>query len=508
MQEPTGIETNPTCCLFKHYMRVTKEGGLAVTALLAVVFFLWRLDFGWPLISLWNPLRTLTFYVPTPTEREPANFDALLRQARSIVTELWRLNTAQFPTTPQKSPAVGQLSALLSQATQQLAGRLSLLDKLSGRRQARQRRLDVLGSELQQEISRLQNPPDCSPSHVSLEYGRYNCGFGCTAHHIAYRLAMAFATNRTLMLEHDYGNDFFLPLSNCSRAQIESAKSDGYQYCPTDPKEWTRRLSEVQGNPTAWYRGHLLVYILRPRDPVLRRRLETEVRTLRTGAGGGAYDGPIASIHVRRTDKLYEEAAFHPLDEYMQHVQRFFDVKEVEYSLETGSSSPPPWSQQRRVFLASDDASVFEEARSGYARYEFIGRPRKGSQYENRRSTLGVFAITLDIYLLAASDFVVCTATSNICRLVYELLLAKPQVHGDATFQVQSVDEMYQRYFTRRRWWRAIADFRQEGVKLGDVIPIASTQWDGFVRTACTILSPQETILPTYLFQEITQTVE
>ncbi|VDL86453.1 unnamed protein product [Schistocephalus solidus] len=489
-------------------MRFAREGGLTITTILAVIFFIWRLDFGWPLISLWNPLRTLIFYVPAPTEREPPNFDALLRQARSTVSELWRLNAAQFPPTHRNSSSVVRLNLLLSQATHQLAARLSLLDKLSDQRERRERQLDALGSELKHQIARLQNPPDCSPSHVSLEDGRFNCGFGCTAHHVAYRLARAYATNRTLMLEHDYGNDFFLPLSNCSKAQIESAKPNGQRYCPMHPQEWAKRLNEIQGNPIAWYRGHLLSYILRPRDAVLRRRLEIEMQTLRTGRNGNPYDGPIAGIHVRRTDKIFVEATFHPLGEYMLHVERFFEVKEIEYCLETGTSSPPFWSQRRRVFLASDDASVFDEARSNYPRYEFIGGLRKGSEYETRRSTTGVFAITLDINLLVASDFVVCTATSNICRLVYELFLAKPQVHGDATFQVQSVDEIYQRYFTLRRWWRAIADLKQKGIKLGDTIPISSTLWDGFVRTAPTILAPQETSLPAYLFQEIVQTVE
>uniref|UniRef100_A0A915I115 GT23 domain-containing protein n=1 Tax=Romanomermis culicivorax TaxID=13658 RepID=A0A915I115_ROMCU len=31
------------------------------------------------------------------------------------------------------------------------------------------------------------------------------------------------------------------------------------------------------------------------------------------------FDGPIVGVHVRRTDKVGSEAAFHPLKEYMKH---------------------------------------------------------------------------------------------------------------------------------------------------------------------------------------------
>ncbi|VDK36712.1 unnamed protein product [Dibothriocephalus latus] len=159
----------------------------------------------------------------------------------------------------------------------------------------------------------------------------------------------------------------------------------------------------------------------------------------------------------------------------MIYVEHFFDLKEVEHSLETGNTSPPAWSQRRRVFLASDDAAVFHEAKYQYSRYDFIGRLRNGSYIYNRTSSQGVFDMTLDLYLLIATDFLVCTYNSNICRLSYEVLLTKSPTNGDAAFQVQSVDEMYCTQFIHKRWWRAIADFEREGVKLGNQVSIEST---------------------------------
>ncbi|BHF79256.1 Alpha-(1,6)-fucosyltransferase [Sparganum proliferum] len=114
---------------------------------------------------------------------------------------------------------------------------------------------------------------------------------------------------------------------------------------------------------------------------------------------------------------------------------------------------------------------------------------------------------TTYLHLLVAADFLVCTASSNICRLAYELLSTKSQIHGDAAFQMQSVDKMYECSFSQQRWWTAIADFRQEGVLFGDRVSISSTRWDGFAQTTAISPKNRKAALPAYLFQEIVQTV-
>lgn len=57
-------------------------------------------------------------------------------------------------------------------------------------------------------------------------------------------------------------------------------------------------------------------------------------------------------VHVRRTDKLFGEAAFHNLEEYMHHVEDYY--QQLEYH--TGPLT-------RRVYLATDDPNVLKEAR-------------------------------------------------------------------------------------------------------------------------------------------------
>ena len=60
---------------------------------------------------------------------------------------------------------------------------------------------------------------------------------------------------------------------------------------------------------------------------------------------------------MRRTDKVGMEAQFHSLSEYMGHVNDWYDVYERRHPGAT-----------RRVFLASDDPTVLEEAKNKYAR--------------------------------------------------------------------------------------------------------------------------------------------
>ena len=57
-------------------------------------------------------------------------------------------------------------------------------------------------------------------------------------------------------------------------------------------------------------------------------------------------------VHVRRTDKVGLEAAFHHLDEYMEHVDEFFNLLDKFKRVE-----------RRRVYLASDDPSVLQDAK-------------------------------------------------------------------------------------------------------------------------------------------------
>ncbi len=64
------------------------------------------------------------------------------------------------------------------------------------------------------------------------------------------------------------------------------------------------------------------------------------------------------SVHVRRTDKVGTEAAFHSIDEYMHHVIEWFTLYE-KIQPPSEKTNPPP----RRVYLATDEPSLLAEAK-------------------------------------------------------------------------------------------------------------------------------------------------
>ena len=66
----------------------------------------------------------------------------------------------------------------------------------------------------------------------------------------------------------------------------------------------------------------------------------------------------VRSIHVRRTDKVGAEAAFHSVDEYMTYVEEYYDTVEKYQRVD-----------RRRVYIASDDSSVITDAKRKYVVY-------------------------------------------------------------------------------------------------------------------------------------------
>ena len=59
------------------------------------------------------------------------------------------------------------------------------------------------------------------------------------------------------------------------------------------------------------------------------------------------------SVHVRRTDKLKGEAKFHGIEEYMFHVNQYYEYLETRQTVD-----------RRRVYIATDDPSVLKQAKN------------------------------------------------------------------------------------------------------------------------------------------------
>lgn len=56
---------------------------------------------------------------------------------------------------------------------------------------------------------------------------------------------------------------------------------------------------------------------------------------------------------MRRTDKVGTEAAFHPIEEYMVHVEERYQLLSRRMHID-----------KKRVYLATDDPSLLQEAKS------------------------------------------------------------------------------------------------------------------------------------------------
>ena len=72
---------------------------------------------------------------------------------------------------------------------------------------------------------------------------------------------------------------------------------------------------------------------------------------------------------------------------------------------------------ERKIYLATDDPSVWRECRDNYPNYKFIGNQRASvlaSKLKTRYNTNSLMDLLIDIYLLSETDYLVCTMSSNV----------------------------------------------------------------------------------------------
>uniref|UniRef100_A0A0L8FPF9 GT23 domain-containing protein n=2 Tax=Octopus bimaculoides TaxID=37653 RepID=A0A0L8FPF9_OCTBM len=111
------------------------------------------------------------------------------------------------------------------------------------------------------------------------------------------------------------------------------------------PEDLAPRLLRLHGDPAVWWIGQFVRYLVRP-QPALEKDINDTKKRL-------GFQNPIVGVHVRRTDKVGTEAAYHSLEEYMAHVEDYYRQLEMSkgHSIET-----------KKVYLASDDPNVLADA--------------------------------------------------------------------------------------------------------------------------------------------------
>ncbi len=205
----------------------------------------------------------------------------------------------------------------------------------------------------------------------------------------------------------------------------------------------------------------------------------------------------MSSVHVRRTDKIGSEAAFHDISEYMRSVEEYFDVYDLMQTIHHQQQKTNKTKTIRNVYLATDDVNLHAEAMRKYPQYNFIfEKSNSESANLNRRySPESALGIIKDIHFLSNCDYLVCTFSSGVGRLAYELMQAKQrdeQLNNeeeddyDTSWRFRSLDDVYYFNSQREHDFLAILDHQPQPqsddeieLNAGDIIYLLGDHWNG-----------------------------
>jgi glycoprotein 6-alpha-L-fucosyltransferase len=261
------------------------------------------------------------------------------------------------------------------------------------------------------------------------------------------------------------------------------------------PSDLAPRLIKLHERPYLFWVGQLMKYILRPQHN-LQNYLDKFAEKL-------GFKTPIVGVHVRRTDKLIREAKYHSLEEYIVEINEFYDRLEMTRPVD-----------KRRIYLASDDPSVLTEAKQKLPNYEIITNFEAAKVAQNlstRYSLDSLQGFVLDLHLLSMTDYVVCTLTSEVCRVVYQLMQTR---HVDGTHKVYSCDLQYYFTHTKARMFECLLPHRQRSndeidMEVGDKLEDVGTLFD---KTGLVLVKNLRTNktgnVPRFKFKEVFELVD
>lgn len=168
------------------------------------------------------------------------------------------------------------------------------------------------------------------------------------------------------------------------------------------------------------------------------------------------------------------EAAFHGVEEYMKYVDEYYQELEVKQGFPV---------ETRRVYVASDDPKVLGECRKKFPNYVFYGDVSisKSASVSNRYNTASLRGIIIDIHMLSLTDYIVCTFSSQVSRIAYEIMQTR---HVDAADRFKSLDDIWYYGGQDEHQQEAIMDHLPRNkneieLRKGDVIGVAGNHWTG-----------------------------
>lgn len=448
-------------------------------------------------------------------------YELIRRKTENGVIELWyymtdQLNKLKKELDESHKKTVENILDNGSHQQRSILTDIYNLSRYDGFQSWREEEAQDLKNLVQRRLHFLQNPKDCSKAKKIVCNLNKGCGYGCQVHHVAYCMIVAYATERTLILEskgwrYSRGGweTVFQPLSETCNTRsgeetirwqdpqkqsfqdahvVELPIVDGLHPRPhflplAIPEDISERLIRLHGDPFVWWMGQIMTFIMRPQKELLS---ELEQAKKRLG-----FQNPIVGVHVRRTDKVGTEAAFHAIEEYMVHVENYYQT------LMRREAVP-----KKRVYLATDDDSLLSEAKQMYPDYEFISDNdiSKSASVGSRYSEHALRGVITDIHFLSRCDFLVCTFSSQVCRVGYELM---QDLHPDASTYFHSLDDIY--YFGGQNGHNQIAIYPHEpqnsdeiGFQPGDLIGVAGNHWNGYSKGTNRRVGMNSGLYPSY----------
>ncbi|XP_016317189.1 alpha-(1,6)-fucosyltransferase-like [Sinocyclocheilus anshuiensis] len=454
--------------------------------------------------------------------------EELRRKVENGVKELWYFIRSEIQKLSHIEPSdrlkhSGVLLQDLGHQQRTIMTDLHDLSQADGAGDWREKEARDLSNLVQNRISYLQNPQDCSKARKLVCNINKGCGYGCQLHHVVYCFMIAYGTQRVLILEsHNWRyapkgwETVFRPVSDtCTDRSgattghwsgeahdrdvqvVELPIVDSLHprppYLPLAiPEDLAPRLQRLHGDPSVWWVSQFVKYLVRPQAWLEKEIQETCVKL--------GFKHPIIGVHVRRTDKVGTEAAFHPIEEYMVHVEEQF-----QYMAQRGHVD------KKRVYLATDDPSLLQEAKTKYTDYEFISDNSISwsASLHNRYTENSLRGVILDIHFLSQTDFLVCTFSSQVCRVAYEIMQT---LHPDASAFFRSLDDIY--YFGGQNAHNQIAIYPHQAhtaedipLEPGDIIGVAGNHWDGYSKGVNRKLG-RTGLYPSYKVKEKVETVK
>ena len=310
-----------------------------------------------------------------------------------------------------------------------------------------------------QQLQHLQHPESCAdrPS-LSFEVDKA-CGFGCQLHHTNHCFKKAISSG--MSLQHGGSSNWrYAPANSAPCRKQKNGAPNGWEcffsqmsscplrgssgnnrpvHCPITetarygleyfvPKELRRVVAAFHRDPPVWFAGQTEAFLMRPSDE-FKGKYEAAL-------GKIPKERPFASVHVRRTDKIGTEASLHSFKEYMD---KLLGMLQRDFADSGGFPS------EYALYVLSDEPRVISEVEDYFAGFAGV-KPKiyydqssiKSGSTSTRSSGESLTLLLQDLIVASHSDYFVGTFSSQVSRLVYELMQS---VQLDPFDRVKSLDD-------------------------------------------------------------------